>query len=147
MFKALGNGVLTTAYEADLGYKGQALTLSIPLLEEVFKLEPEAFAEAVRKRFDAAHEEELSFCLPSFALEVMRLGIIVTDGSLDVEITFIEASSGSGVPPSKSAIVNRKMINTEGERVESIFRDRDKFINCGYKVQGPVSSPKWTRTH
>jgi 5-oxoprolinase (ATP-hydrolysing) len=71
--KALGNGVLTTTYEADLRYKGQALTLSIPLLEEEFKLEPDAFVEAVRKRFDAAHEQQFSFCLPSFALEVMRL--------------------------------------------------------------------------
>jgi len=140
MFKALGSGpstVLATAYEADLRYKGQALTLSIPLLEEEFKLEPEAFVEAIRKRFDAAHEQQFSFCLPSFALELMRLGVIVTDGSPDMEITSIEASGGAGVTPPDSAIINRKMISTDGQRLEAIFWDRANITKCGYKVQGP----------
>jgi len=79
----------------------------------------------------AAQEQQFSFCIPSFAPEIMRLGVIVTVGSLDVEITFIEASSGSDVPPPESAIASRKMISTEGEKVESIFWDRAKITKCG----------------
>lgn len=140
MFKALGSGsstILTTAFEADLRYKGQALTLSIPFSEEEFKLEPDLFVEAVKKRFDAAHEQQFSFSLPSFALEIMRLGAIVTDGSPDMEITSIETSGAAGETPPDSAIVSRKMISTEGERVEAIFWDRAKISKCGYRVDGP----------
>ena len=140
MFKALGSGpstILSTAYEADLRYKGQALTLSIPFLEEDFKLSPEAFLEAVRTRFDAAHEQQFSFCLPSFALEIMRLGAIVTDGSPDMEITSIETSGNAGETPPDSAIITRKMISTDGQTVEAIFWDRAKITKCGYKVNGP----------
>ena len=140
MYKALGTGsstILTTTFEADLRYKGQALTLSIPFLEEELKLEPAAFVEAVKKRFDAAHEQQFSFSLPSFALEIMRLGAIVTDGSADMEITSIETSGNAGETPPDSAIVSRKMISTEGERVEAIFWDRAKITKCGYKVRGP----------
>jgi 5-oxoprolinase (ATP-hydrolysing) len=67
----------------------------------------------------------------------MRLGVIVTDGSPDVEITSIEASSGSGVTLPESAIVNRKMISTEGEGIEAIFWAIAKITKCGYQVQGP----------
>ncbi|KAH7382965.1 hydantoin utilization protein-like protein A [Cadophora sp. MPI-SDFR-AT-0126] len=140
MYKALGTGsstILTTAFEADLRYKGQALTLSIPFLEEEFRLEPEAFGQAVKKRFDAAHEQQFSFSLPSFALEIMRLGAIVTDGSPDMEITSIDTSGTVGQTPPDSAIVSRKMISTEGERVEAIFWDRAKISKCGYRVNGP----------
>lgn len=140
MFKALGTGssaILTTAFEADLRYKGQALTLSIPFLEEELKLEPALFVEAVKKRFDAAHEQQFSFSLPSFALEIMRLGAIVTDGSPDTEITSIETSGNAGETPPDGAIVSRKMISTEGERVEAIFWNRAKISKCGYKVNGP----------
>ncbi|KAH6721129.1 Hydantoinase/oxoprolinase-domain-containing protein [Leptodontidium sp. MPI-SDFR-AT-0119] len=140
MFKALGTGssaILTTAFEADLRYKGQALTLSIPFLEEELKLEPALFVEAVKKRFDAAHEQQFSFSLPSFALEIMRLGAIVTDGSPDTEITSIETSGNAGETPPDGAIVSRKMISTEGERLEAIFWDRAKISKCGYKVNGP----------
>jgi 5-oxoprolinase (ATP-hydrolysing) len=140
MIKALGDGpstVLTTAFEADLRYKGQALMLSIPLLAEEFKLSPEEFVQAVRTRFDAAHEQQFSFSLPSFALEIMRLGVIVTDGSPDMEITSIETSGESGTTPPDSAIVAKKTISTEGEKVEAIFWDRAKVSKCGYKLQGP----------
>lgn len=140
MFQALGRGpstVLSTILEADLRYKGQALTLSIPFLEEEFKLEPQEFVAEVKKRFDAAHEQQFSFSLPSFALEIMRLGAIVTDGSPDMEITPIQTSSSAGETPPESAIVTRKTISTEGERVEAIFWDRAKISKSGYRVDGP----------
>lgn len=54
-----------------------------------------------------------------------------------MEITSIEASGGSGVTPPERAIVNRKMISTEGERVEAIFWDRAKITKSGYQVHGP----------
>ena len=140
MIKALGSGpstVLSTAYEADFRYKGQALTLSIPFMEEEFKLDPEDFLNAVRKRFHAAHEQQFSFSLPSFELEIMRLGVIVTDGSPDMEITSIETSGTAGTTPPESAIVTKKMISTDGQRLEAIFWDRAKITKSGYKVEGP----------
>ncbi|KAH8661657.1 putative hydantoin utilization protein A [Tricladium varicosporioides] len=140
LLKALGDGpstILSTAYEADLRYKGQALTLSIPLLVEDFKLEPAEFVQAVRTRFDAAHEQSFSFSLSSFPLEIMRLGAIVTDGSPNMEITSIDASGSSGCVPPEDAIITKKMISTEGQRLEAIFWDRTKITKCGYKVEGP----------
>ncbi|KAM3072059.1 hypothetical protein ACMFMG_008520 [Clarireedia jacksonii] len=141
MVKALGDNPsapLRINYEADLRYKGQALTMSIPLLEEDFKVEREDFIKRVRTRFDAAHEQQFSFSLPTFALELMRLGAIVTDGSPDTELTAIEnASAGTDSTPPDDAIVSRKIISTEGQKLEAIFWDRARISKAGYKVQGP----------
>ncbi|CAL3969775.1 unnamed protein product [Diplocarpon coronariae] len=140
MLDALGSGpstVLATTFEADLRYKGQALTLSIPFLEEEFKLAPDAFVAGVKQRFDAAHEQQFGFSLPSFALEIMRLGAIVTDASPDVEITSIETSGNAGETPPPSAILSRQLIRTGDRRVEAIFWDRAKISKSGYQVNGP----------
>jgi 5-oxoprolinase (ATP-hydrolysing) len=141
MVKALGDNPsapLKINYEADLRYKGQALTMSIPLLDEDFTADRETFIERVRTRFDAAHEQQFSFSLPTFALELMRLGTIVTDGSPDTELTAIESASAStdSTPPD-DAIVSRKTISTDGQRMEAVFWDRAKISKAGYKVQGP----------
>lgn len=137
LITALGDSPLSTSYEADLRYKGQSLTLSVPLKEDDFKLEKAEFLSEVRKRFDAAHEQQFSFCLPNFELEVMRLGAVVTDASPDVEINSIEAAAGEGTSPPDSAIVTRKQINSEGETMEAIFWDRAAITKSGYKVEGP----------
>lgn len=137
--KALNESTaLKIEYEADLRYKGQALKMSIPLLEEDFRLDDSSFADTVRERFHAAHKQQYTFCLPDFELEIMRLGTIVTDDSADMKLYSIESASiDSNFTPPDDAIINRKMISTDGRSVEAIFWDRSKITKAGYKVEGP----------
>ncbi|QSZ33452.1 hypothetical protein DSL72_005020 [Monilinia vaccinii-corymbosi] len=129
---------LTIEYEADLRYKGQALQMSIPLLEQDFELDPTTFISTVEERFHKAHEQQYSFCLPNFALEIMRLGTIVADGSADMELRPIAGAAvgADGTPPNE-AMICRKKISTDGKSVEAIFWDREKITKAGYQVQGP----------
>lgn len=124
------------AYEADLRYKGQALTLTIPLTTEDLKQDTAAPAASISKKFDEAHHHQFSFSLPSFELEIMRLGVIGVDASATIEVLHIEATEGSSTPPS-SAIVDKKTIVVDGEEVEAIFWDRSQLSRQGYKVFGP----------
>ncbi|KAF7917459.1 uncharacterized protein EAE98_010222 [Botrytis deweyae] len=129
---------LKVEYEADLRYKGQALTMSIPFLANDFGLDSLNFIKAIKERFHAAHEQQYSFCLPDFELEMMRLGVIVTDDSTDVELNSIEIAPHDSIhTPPHDAIISRKMISTDGITMEAIFWERSKITKAGYKVQGP----------
>jgi 5-oxoprolinase (ATP-hydrolysing) len=140
MHLALGNNThepLNVSYDADLRYKGQALVLTIPITAEDLVLEVSELTKALSKRFDAAHQHQFSFSLPSFELEIMRLGVVATDSSATIGLLNIDKVDNEGCTPPASAILNKKFITVDGNQVEATFWDRRKISKQGYKVSGP----------
>ncbi|RFU23874.1 hypothetical protein B7463_g12464, partial [Scytalidium lignicola] len=129
---------LTLAYEVDLRYKGQALSLTIPFSAEELALEISTFTEILCSRFNGAHNQQFGFSLPSLELEFMRVGVIATDGSSSIELLHIEKTEdGDGSTPPESAIIDRRIITVEGKKLQAIFWDRRQLSRSGYKVTGP----------
>lgn len=141
MIKALNEGPsapLNTAYQADLRYKGQALTLMIELTEDELKADMTALSASIQKKFEVAHEQQFSFCLPDYELELMRLRVLIIDGSPEISVLPI-AHSEQAVDEKfiKSAILHKKMITVEGQQVEATFYDRNGITRRGVKLEGP----------
>jgi 5-oxoprolinase (ATP-hydrolysing) len=126
---------LTTVFQVDLRYKGQALTLTITLSRDEIELNDKGWKELLGKKFDEAHEQQFTYCLENFELELMRLGALVTDGSPEQEIPRVDR--GSTEPPSE-ALVQKQPIIVEGKSVEATFWDRAKVSIEGVKIEGPA---------
>ncbi|KAG5291467.1 5-oxoprolinase [Histoplasma ohiense] len=125
-------------YEIDVRYKGQSLTLTIPLSYDDTRASSKLFSEILHSKFDALHDQQFKYSLPSFELEVMRLGVIVIDGAADIEIALAEANEVSeGNTPPQSALREKSMIIFEGKQYEAHIWDRSKITKKGYVVEGP----------
>lgn len=127
---------LTTTYQADLRYKGQALTLTVSLTDDDLSQPKEAFEKLAHEKFDKIHDQQFSYVLENFPLELTRLGLTITDASPDIEIPKIEAADESNSPP-QSAVIETKTIVVDGKQHTATFWDRMKISKAGYKVQGP----------
>lgn len=127
---------LNTIYQADLRYKGQALTLTVDLDESEINLDDKGWKEVLRQKFDELHVQQFTYSLANFELELMRLGALVSDGSPDMEIPQV-AKSSSSEPPS-DALIQKQNIIFEGKKVEASFYDRVKLTKAGVKIQGPA---------
>lgn len=127
---------LVTMFQADLRYKGQALTLTVDLSEDEIQRDDKDWKEILRQKFDALHEKQFTYSLPHFELELMRLGAIVTDGSPDQEIPQVEKARSS--EPPADALVQKQSIIVEGKPVEAAFWDRTKVSIEGVKINGPA---------
>jgi 5-oxoprolinase (ATP-hydrolysing) len=126
---------LDTTYQAALRYKGQALELTVTLADEDIKQSLEVFEKAARAKFDEIHQQQFSYTLESFPLELTRLTVTVVDASPDIEIPRIpEAKEAS---PPESAILEKKTIVFQGKEYQATFWDRAAISKQGYKVQGP----------
>lgn len=124
-------------YEINVRYKGQALTLTVPISHSDI-MSSKTFPEILHSKFNAFHEQQFKYSLPSFELEIMRLSVVVTDGSPDTEIAPAEARQESeGVTPPKSALIEKSMITFESKEYEAIFWDRSKITKQGYVIEGP----------
>lgn len=133
-------------YEIDVRYKGQSLTLNIPLSHGDIKASSTSFSEALHSRFDALHEQQFKYSLPSFELEIMRLGVVVKDGSADTEVAPAEAKEDSeGTTPPQSALRDKTTITFEGERYEANIWDRSKITREGYVIEGPCVATEMVR--
>lgn len=128
--------VLETIYAAALRYKGQALELGITLSEDDLSQPMEAFEKIAHEKFDKIHEQQFSYTLENFPLELTRLTVTVADASSDIEIPRI-AAADSTTPPS-SAIIEKKTIVVQGKEHEATFWSRSAISKAGYKVQGPA---------
>jgi 5-oxoprolinase (ATP-hydrolysing) len=127
---------LCTVFQADLRYKGQALTLTVDLTEKEIQLDDKGWKKLLRRKFEALHEKQFTYCLSNFELELMRLGALVTDGSPEQEIPHVEKSSSS--EPPADALVQKQSITVEGRLVEATFWDRAKLSIEGVKIEGPA---------
>ncbi|EOO02652.1 putative hydantoin utilization protein a protein [Phaeoacremonium minimum UCRPA7] len=138
MMEALGekSPALRIAYQADMRYKGQALTLTVDMNAEDLGSETSALLSALRQRFAAAHEQQFSFSLPdAIDIEIMRLRVKTTDATPDVTIEAIEAAPGA--TPPESAVISRGPIVVNGQKVEAVVWDRALITKSGYQVEGP----------
>jgi 5-oxoprolinase (ATP-hydrolysing) len=127
---------LDVVFQVDLRYKGQALTLTVDLTEKDINLDDEKFKEILRSRFDALHEQQFTYCLENFELEVMRLGALVTDASPEMQIPRVPKAQ-SAEPPS-DALLHKQPLTVGGKQVEASFWDREKLTQEGVEIMGPA---------
>ncbi|KAK8153194.1 Hydantoinase/oxoprolinase-domain-containing protein [Phyllosticta citrichinensis] len=124
------------SYQVDMRYKGQALTLTVDMVEEDIMNDTDALFALLRQKFAAVHVQQFSFSFPdTIDLEMMRLRVKATDGSPEVTIQSIEAATSS--TPPDSAIISRSPIVVNGEKVEATFWDRSAITKKGYRMSGP----------
>lgn len=137
MKEALGtkDPELTTVYQAAMRYKGQALELTLVLSAEDISKPLEEFEKVARTKFDQLHEQQFSYTLESYPLELTRLTVTTVDGSPDIEIPRIPAAD-SPAPPA-SALLETKTIVVQGKEHQASFWDRTGISKAGYKVEGP----------
>ncbi|KAL1385273.1 Hydantoinase/oxoprolinase-domain-containing protein [Phyllosticta capitalensis] len=138
MKKALAteDPALEISYQVDMRYKGQALTLTVDMVEADILNDTEALFSLLRQKFAAVHVQQFSFSLPdTIDLEMMRLRVKATDGSPEVTIQSIEAAPSS--TPPESAIVSRSPIVVNGEKIEATFWDRAAISKKGFRIPGP----------
>ncbi|RMJ22747.1 Hydantoinase/oxoprolinase region [Aspergillus sp. HF37] len=122
-------------YEADLRYKGQALTITIELSPEELLLDTESWHEVLRKKFDVQHQQQFTYCLPTFELELMRLGVVLEDASPDTAIPRVDKATSSD-PPAE-AMLDRQTIIVGGQEREATLWDRQGISQEGIRVVGP----------
>lgn len=122
-------------YEADLRYKGQALTITIELTREELALHTEAWRDVLRQKFDVQHQQQFTYCLPTFDLELMRLGVVLEDASPDIEIPRVDKASSS--KPPAEAMMGRQTIVVGGQEREATLWDRKGITQEGISVVGP----------
>lgn len=126
---------LATAYQAALRYKGQALELAITLTADDLAQPMESFQKVAHEKFDQIHQQQFSYTLENFAIELTRLTVTIVDASPDIEIPRIP-SADTDAPPA-SAILENKFIVVQGKEHEATFWDRAAISKAGYKLQGP----------
>lgn len=126
---------LATTYQAALRYKGQSLELTITLSAEDLDRPMEMFQKLAHEKFDHIHQQQFSYILENFALEVTRLTVTIVDASPDMEVPRIPAAD-SETPP-KAAVIGKKTIVAQGKEHEATFWDRAAISKKGYKLQGP----------
>ena len=127
---------LATIYQAALRYKGQALELPVTFSGEDIAQPLEVFEKVARAKFDEVHQQQFSYTLESFPLELTRLTTTVVDASPEIEIPRIPTAAGAEAPP-QSAILEKKKIVVQGDEHEATFWDRAAISKAGYKLQGP----------
>lgn len=125
---------LILSYEADMRYKGQAITITVSL-DDHSDDNPD-FREVIRKQFNAAHEKQFNFSHQTVEIEIMRLRAKVTHASEDVKFKSIE-KAGSTEPP-QDALVATNDIVFEGENISANFWDRSKITKAGIRIKGPA---------
>lgn len=124
-----------TTYEVDLRYKGQALTITIELTREEVNLDTDSWREVLREKFDMLHQQQFTYCLPAFDLELMRLGVVLEDASPDVEIPRVGKAASSDPP--QEAMLDRQTIVVGGQELEATLWDRKGISQEGVRVVGP----------
>jgi len=124
-----------SAYQADLRYKGQALTITVDMTDEELKLSAEEWNAILRERFDQQHQQLFTYTLPDFELELMRLGVILEDASPSIDIPSVEKAT-SPDPPAGAKLGEQTIIVQGKEQLATLW-DRQQITNQGIQVVGP----------
>lgn len=122
-------------YQADLRYKGQALTITIDLDVNDLSLDTAKLHDLLRQKFDRQHQQMFTYCLADFELELMRLGVVLEDSSPSIEIPEVSKSMTTDPPP--GAKIGEQSIVVQGKEQLATLWDRQKITQQGVKVQGP----------
>lgn len=126
--------MLEVTFTAALRYRGQALELPIHLTEDDLSQPMEAFEKIAHTKFDKLHQQQFSYTLENFPLELTRLTVTIVDASPDVDIPHI-ATAESETPP-ESGILEVKTIVVQSKEHKAKFWSRE-VLQAGHRVQGP----------
>ncbi|EME45976.1 hypothetical protein DOTSEDRAFT_86653 [Dothistroma septosporum NZE10] len=127
---------LAVTYTAALRYKGQALELGITLSEEDLTQSMQNFSKIAHQKFDVVHQQQFSYTLEDFPLELTRLTVSAVDASPEMEISRIQDADSTSPP--ESAVIQKKTIIVHGEEHEATLWDRSGITRAGHKIQGPA---------
>lgn len=124
-------------YQADLRYKGQALTITVDFTPDELQASSNDndWHQALRAKFDRQHQQLFTYCLPDFELELMRLSVVLEDASPSITIPAVEQTK-SHEPPA-DAQVSVQTIIVKGQKQEATVWDRQKLSFEGVRVSGP----------
>ncbi|KAJ5403500.1 hypothetical protein N7509_003371 [Penicillium cosmopolitanum] len=124
-----------SAYQADLRYKGQALTITVDLTSEELAMDTQGWYAVLRERFDQQHQQLFTYTLPDFELELMRLGVILEDASPSIDIPEVEKAAAP--EPPANAKIGEQTITVQGKEQLATLWDRQKISKQGIRVTGP----------
>jgi 5-oxoprolinase (ATP-hydrolysing) len=122
-------------YQADLRYKGQALTITVDLTAEDLAVDTKRWHDLLRQKFDQQHQQMFTYCLPDFELELMRLGVVLEDASPSIAIPQVEKASTIRPPP--DAKIGEQTIIVQGKEQLATLWDRQKVTKEGIQLTGP----------
>jgi 5-oxoprolinase (ATP-hydrolysing) len=126
---------LRVVYQADMRYKGQAMTLTIGI--ESCELDSSSnLLESLRDKFNKAHQHQFGFSNANAEIETMRLRAKVIDASEEVTLKPVEHADTP--EPSSDAFVAKQSIVCDGKQVEAVFWDRTLLGGAGKIVHGPA---------
>ncbi|OQD75118.1 hypothetical protein PENDEC_c008G01336 [Penicillium decumbens] len=123
------------AYQADLRYKGQALTITVDLTADDLAADTTGWHDGLRQKFDQQHEQLFTYCLPDFELELMRLGVILEDASPVTEIPRV--AKAATIEPPVDAKIGEQHIIVQGKEQLATLWDRQKISKEGTQFKGP----------
>ncbi|KAJ5613300.1 hypothetical protein N7510_006494 [Penicillium lagena] len=122
-------------YQADLRYKGQALTITVDLEADELATNTDVWRGVLREKFDRQHQQLFTYCLPDFELELMRLGVVLVDDSPNIDIPQVEKTAS--IDPPADAKVGEQTITVHGEQKTATIWDRQKINKEGVQIKGP----------
>lgn len=122
-------------YQADLRYKGQALTITVDLDADDLAADTNAWRNLLQQKFDRQHKQLFTYCLPDFELELMRLGVILEDASPGIDIPRVGKTATSEPPP--EAKIGEQTIILKGQKQQASIWDRQKVTKEGVRISGP----------
>jgi N-methylhydantoinase A len=104
---------------ADVRYRQQAFELTIEADD----------LDALRERFDAAHERRYGYAMPDEPVELVALRLVA--------IVAVEKPELREPPAEGDAVAGRRKVNVDGEWLEVDVLARDR-MGCGSTVEGPA---------
>ncbi|KAJ6102038.1 hypothetical protein N7486_004465 [Penicillium sp. IBT 16267x] len=122
-------------YQADLRYKGQALTITVDLDADELALDTPKWHDLLRDKFDRQHQQMFTYCLADFELELMRLGVVLEDSSPSIEIP--EVSKSMTVDPPPEAKIGEQKTIVQGKEQLATLWDRQKITQQGSETAAP----------
>lgn len=117
-------------FQADLRYKGQALSLSIDLTRDEVA---SGGVDVFKQKFDAAHKKQFSFSL-DVDVEFLAVRAIGVDDSGDTPIAALQKATLPEPPAAARKEVSK--IHFEGKSLDAVFWDRALLLP-GHRLQGP----------
>ncbi|CAN9159045.1 unnamed protein product [Alternaria alternata] len=129
------NAALHVIYQADMRYKGQAMTLTVDLSSSELE-SSDKLVDILRNEFNEAHQHQFGFSHAHAEMETMRLRAKVVDASEEVAFKPLEDACTS--EPWEGAITAKQSIVWDGKKVEATFWDRSKIGGAGKVIHGPA---------
>ena len=94
--------------------------MTITLTAEDLAQPMESFQSIAHNKFDHMHQQQFSYTLENFALELTKLTVTSVDASPDLEIPHVETADGE--TPPETAVIGQKTIVVQGKEHQAVRR-------------------------